>query len=248
MQFTICNNGTQCTLDIGPDSVVLSVKDLDENLPISLLEIRLAAWSLLLSQRQEFFDNHLPRVPITPNQQGTFEMRKEVLSSVGAQDTDTRGYELSNLEDNEFSCEDPVVGMESVYWPGIATPISPTSFDAFRMASTATDPIVVDTEEGKKNSAPTTTTAESERPTEPPRLLRSCLFWIRLENVPDSVYRTLFRYNFVCVCIWYSVCVLYIQVIWTIFHWYETFFKKLFGNVWDQNSRSVRLLNLTCNG
>ena len=87
----------------GPDSVVLSVKDLVENLTISSLEIPLAAWSLLLSQRKDFLNNHSPRVPITPNQLGTFEMREEVLSSVGAQDTDTRGYELSDLEDIEIS-------------------------------------------------------------------------------------------------------------------------------------------------
>ena len=102
LQFTVSNNGTQWILDFGPDSVVLSVKDL-ENLTISSLEIPLAAWSLLLSQRQDFLNNHLPRVPITPNQQGTFELREEVLSSVGAQDTDTRGYELSDLENIEFS-------------------------------------------------------------------------------------------------------------------------------------------------
>ena len=59
--------------------------------------------------------------------------------------------------------------------------------------STATNPIIVDDEEDKENSAPTTTTPESERPTEPPRLLRSRPFGTRLENVPDSVYRTLFR-------------------------------------------------------
>ena len=105
VHFTVPNNGTQWILDFGPNSVVLSVKDLDENLTISSLEFPLAAWFLLLSQRQEFLDNHLPRVPITPNQQGTFEMREEVLSSVGAQDTDTRGYELSDLEDIEFSWE-----------------------------------------------------------------------------------------------------------------------------------------------
>ena len=67
-----------------------SFVDPDENLTISSLEIPLAAWSLLLSQKQEFLNNHLPRVPITPNQQGSFEMREQVLSSVGAQDT-TRG-------------------------------------------------------------------------------------------------------------------------------------------------------------
>ena len=102
-------------MDFGPDSLVLSVKDQDENFTISYLEVPLAGCSLLLSQRQEFLDNHLPRVPITPIQQGTFEMRGEVLSSVGAQDTDTMGYELSDLEDIEFSWEDPEVDMDSVY-------------------------------------------------------------------------------------------------------------------------------------
>ena len=82
MQFTVSNNGTQWTLDFGPDSAVLSVKDLDENLTISSLEIPLAAWLLLLSQRQDFLDDHLPRVPITPNKRGTFEMSQEVLSGV----------------------------------------------------------------------------------------------------------------------------------------------------------------------
>ena len=90
MQFTVSNNGTQRISDFSPDSVVLSVKDLDENLTISSLEFPLAAWFLLLSQGQEFLDNYLPRVPITPSQQGMFEMREEVLSSVAAQDTDTR--------------------------------------------------------------------------------------------------------------------------------------------------------------
>ena len=114
MQFTVSNNGTQRTLDFGPDSVVLSVKDPDENLTITSLKIPLATWSLLLSQRQEFLDNHLPRVPITPNQQRIIEMR-EVLSSVRAQDTNTSGYKLSDLEDIEFSWEDPAVDMDSVY-------------------------------------------------------------------------------------------------------------------------------------
>ena len=141
MIFSVSNNGTLLTLDFGPDSVVLSVKDLDEKLTISSLEIPLAAWSLLLAQRQEFLDNHLSRVPITANQHGTFEMREEVLSSVGAKDTDTSGYELSELEDIEFSWEDPAVDMDSVYQPGIDTPFSPSIFDDFQMeGSTAANP------------------------------------------------------------------------------------------------------------
>ena len=61
---------------------------------------------------------------MTPNQQGTFEMREELLSSVGAQDTDTMGYEVSDLEDIEFRWEDPAVDMDSVYRPGTDTPFS----------------------------------------------------------------------------------------------------------------------------
>ena len=151
MQFTVFNNGTQWILDFGPDSVVLSVRDLVENLTISSLEIPLATWSLLLSQRQEFLDKHLPRVPINPKQQETFEMSEEVLSSVGAQDTDTSGYELSDLEDIEFSWEDPAVDMDTVCQPGIDTLFSPSIFDDFQMGSTAANPIIVDDEEDKEN-------------------------------------------------------------------------------------------------
>ena len=103
IQFTVSNNETHWILDFGPNSVVLSVKDVDEKLTISSLEIQLAARSLLLSQRQQLLNTHLPRVPITPNQQGTFEMREEVLSCVVAQDTDTGEYGVSDLEDIEFS-------------------------------------------------------------------------------------------------------------------------------------------------
>ena len=49
-------------------------------------------------------------------------MREDLLSSVRAQDTDTKGCELSDLEDIEFSWEDPEVDMDSVYRPGIDTP------------------------------------------------------------------------------------------------------------------------------
>ena len=194
LQFTVSNNGPHWILDFDPDSVVLCVKYLDENITISSLESPLAAWSLLLSQRQEFLDNQLPRVPITPNQQGTFEMRKEVLSSVGAQDTETSGYELSDLEDIDFSWEDLAVDVDSVYRPGMDTPFSSSIFDDFHMQeSTAANPKIVDDEEDRESSAPATTTPESERSTEPPRLLRKRPFDTRLENVHESVYRTLFR-------------------------------------------------------
>ena len=82
MIFSVSNDGVQWTLDFGPDSVTIAVNDLNQNIKISSQEIPLAAWQLLLPRRQNFLNNHLARVPITPNQEGTMEMRDEVLSSV----------------------------------------------------------------------------------------------------------------------------------------------------------------------
>ena len=91
------------SLDSGPDSVTLTVKDRVQEKTISSHEIPLADWSLLLSEKQQFLNNHLARVPVTPNQQATHEKRDEVLSGVGARDMDTSGYEVSaDLDDVEF--------------------------------------------------------------------------------------------------------------------------------------------------
>ena len=122
MISSVSNDGIQWTLDFGPDSVTIAVYDLDQNTAINSQIIPLAAWQLLLSQRQDFLNNHLARVPITPNQEGTMEMREEVLSSVGAQDLDTSSYQVSNLEDIEFNWEDTQLDMDAVFRPGIDTP------------------------------------------------------------------------------------------------------------------------------
>ena len=103
MIFSVSNDGIQWTLDFGPDSVTVAVNDLDQNITINSQEIPLAAWQLLLSQTQDFSNNHLARVPITANQEGTMEMRDEVLSSVGAQDLDTSSFQVSDLEDIGFN-------------------------------------------------------------------------------------------------------------------------------------------------
>ena len=145
MIFSVSNDGIQWTLDFGPDSVNIAVNDLDQNITISSQEIPLAAWQLLLSQRQDFLNNHLARVPITPNQEGTIEMREEVLSSVGAQDLDTSSYQISHLEDVEFKWEDSQLDMDAVFRPGIDTPFSPTTVDNLLMGDGSVEnPIVLD--------------------------------------------------------------------------------------------------------
>ena len=84
--------------------MTLTVKDLVQEMTRSSQEILLAASRLLLSQRQQLLNNHLVRVPVNPIQQGTHEMRDEVLLSVGAQGgLDTSGYQLSaDPDDVEF--------------------------------------------------------------------------------------------------------------------------------------------------
>ena len=175
MIFSVPNDGIQWTLDFGPDSVTIAVNDLVQKLTISSQEKPLAAWQLLLPQRQEFLSNHLPQVPITPNQQGTFEMREEVLSSVGAQDLDTSSYQVFDLEDIEINWENDQLDLDAVYRPGKDTPYSPTTVDDSSMeGSSVENPIVLDEEEDKENAAPSTPV--SERSTEPPIPEKSC-FW-----------------------------------------------------------------------
>ena len=102
MIFSVSSDGIAWSLDFGPDSAPLIVKVLVHETTISSREIPLAAWSLLLSQRQDFLNNHLTRVPVATNQQGTMEMRGEFLSNVGAQDMATSGHQLSDLDDVEL--------------------------------------------------------------------------------------------------------------------------------------------------
>ena len=128
-------------------------------------------------------------MPITPNQEGTMEMRDEVLSSVGAQDLDTSSYQVSDLEDIEFNWEDSQ--LDEVFRPGIDTPFSPTVFDDLLMGDGSVEnPIVLDEEEDKENAP---TTPESVRPNEPPTLQRSHAFGAKMENLPDYVFRNLFH-------------------------------------------------------
>ena len=191
MIFSVSSDGIQWTVNFGPDPVTIAVNDLDQNITISSQEIPLAAWQLLLAQRRDFLNNHLARIPITPNQEGTMEMRDEVLSSVGAQDLDTSSYQVSDLEDIEFNWENSLLDMDSVFRPGKDTPFSPlVYYDLLMSDGSVENPTVLDEEEDKE-TAPTT--PESVRPTEPPRLLSSRALGARIENVPDYVCRNLFE-------------------------------------------------------
>ena len=89
--------------------------------------------------------------------------------------------------------------MDAVFRPGIDTPFSPTTFEDLLMGvGSVENPILLDEEEDRENAAPKTN--ESVTPTEPPRLQRSPAFGARMGNVPDYVFRNLFRYLLLCLC------------------------------------------------
>ena len=82
------------------------------------------------------------------------ETRDEVLSSVGAQDIDTSGFEESYLEDIKFHCEDPVLNMDAILRPGMDTPFSFSIFIDFAMGSMPENLILIDEEQEEENSRP----------------------------------------------------------------------------------------------
>ena len=145
---------------------------------ISSKEEPLAAWSLFLSQRHDFLGNHLAQVLVNPNLEGASDMKDEVLSNVGAQNMDTSGHQVSDLDDVEFYWEKDQLDVGAVFRPGIDTPFSPTAFDNLDMGGSTEDPILLDKKEDKENSHPPTPV--SERLTRPPALLRCCPFEIRI--------------------------------------------------------------------
>ena len=216
MIFSVSNNEIQWTLDIGPDSVTIAVNDLAQNINNQLARNGLGCLAIAVVSKATILDNHLRRFHINPNQQGTFEMREEVPSTVGAQDLDTSSYQLTDLEDIEFNWENSQ--LDSVFKQGIDTPFSPTTFDDLSMKGSVENPIVLDEEEDKENSAPTTTTAVSECPTEPQD------YWeVVLLEQEKKMYPIMFLE--LCFNKHYRVCVLIKNII-NLFHFIITFFKN----------------------
>ena len=68
--LSVSNDGVGRSLEFGQDSVTLTVRDVVEEKTISSQEITLAAWSLFLPDREDFLNNHIARILITPTSKG----------------------------------------------------------------------------------------------------------------------------------------------------------------------------------
>ena len=72
-------------------------------------------------------------------------MRDEARSSVGAQDMDTSGYQVSaDLDDVELHWENNELDVDAVFRMRIDTSFSPTTFDDLEMGGSAENPILLD--------------------------------------------------------------------------------------------------------
>ena len=101
------------------------------------------------------------------------EMRDEVLSSVSAQEMDTNGYQVSDMDDIECHWEDPGFNMNAVFRPGVDTSVSLSTFNDFEMGSVTENPFLIDEEQHEEKFHPFPTTPVSKRPTQSPALMRN---------------------------------------------------------------------------
>ena len=106
---------------------------------------------------------------------------------------DTSGCEPFDLEDIDSFWEDPQVELDDVIRLAIDTLFSPTALNDLEMGERGSSvyPIVLDEEEDKGNSRPTTPLFEGS--TEPPRLLQSRPLKSWIDNISEFVCRTLFQ-------------------------------------------------------
>ena len=127
------------------------------------------------------------------------EMLEEVLSSVGVQDVDTSGYQVSNLDNIEFYCKNDQLDVDTIVTQWIDTPFCQQCLTNWRWEVEKKTPFCSTMGKGgEKISSPTTPV--SEGPTGHPALLRNCPFGTEIQSFPVYVYRKLFQYIILCLC------------------------------------------------
>ena len=166
-------------------------------------------------------------------------MRDEVLSSVGEQDMDTTGKHLSVLEniELEFDWEDADLKMDaflrSFTW------IHPFVFQHLPVLRRVEGwkPDSDWQEQDKENSPPPTTTHVSKKPTQTIFLMRSRLFGLKTQNVPDYLNRNLFEYFILSFLCMFSNINYFYPV-----SFYHNFFQKLVRHVWGKSRSSIVII------
>ena len=172
-----------------------------------------------------------------------------MLSIVVAQDMDTSGYQVSDLEDMEFHWENDQLDVDTVSRPGKKTPFSPSTFNGFEIGSIAKNPFLIEEKQDKENSSPPhPVTPVSDRPTQTPVLMTSRLFKRRNESVPDYANRNIFeQFLILLLCIYFkinyepNVNINYEPHV----SFYNNFSQKLVNYARDKSSSSIVIIGFT---
>ena len=147
---------------------------------------------------------------------------------------------MFDLHDVELYWENDQLDVDAVFRLGVDAPFLPWNFNDFHMGSLAENQILIDEEHDKENPSPLPTTPVSERPSQPPELLRIRPLGTRIKNFPDYIYKTLFgifMFSLLGMCckINYKNRVSYCRKL----------FQKQVRHVWDKNSSSIVIINFT---
>ena len=122
MVFPVSNDSIERSLYFEPDSFTLTVKDLVQQMTINsqkFLDLVVVSETRTFEQSFSTSSNYL-------NREGTTEMRIELLSSVSAQDMDTSGHQVSDLDEVEFkiSWKNDQLNVDAVFRLSIDSPFS----------------------------------------------------------------------------------------------------------------------------
>ena len=214
------NNNMKWSPEFGPDTVSLEVQDFADEAVLNSIEIPLAVWNLLESQRQRFLVAAIAGAPLTEDEQARlYELHEQtivpnLLPNRAMRQVAIRGWERQeNVIDND-STTDPGIGTMSLGTSTATetTHVSPSIFDLAIVRHRFDYPVWADNsrddvdvhgqghfddddeedEEDKVNTPPAGDNDDDDN--QPQRLRRSNgVPFQRLVKITDSVIRSMFQ-------------------------------------------------------
>ena len=217
MIFSVSNNNMTWSLEIGPETVSLEVQKFADEAVLNSIEIPLAVWNLLESQRLRFSEDAISGAPLTEDEQARpHEVHKQanvpnLLAGRAMRRDAIRGWEGQETVIDNGSTTDSGIGTIS---PGTSTAtettnVSPSIFDLAIDRYGFDYPVWTDNSgddvdvhgqehfdddevEEDKNTLPA---GEHDDDDKQPQRLRCSngVPFQRVENMTDSIIRSLFQ-------------------------------------------------------
>ena len=124
MIFSVSNNNMNWSLEFGPDTVSLEVQNFADEAVLDSIELPLAVWNLLESQRLRFLEDTISGAPVTEDEQvKPYEVHEQanvpnLLPNHAMRQDAFRGWEGQDIVIDNRSTTDSGIGTMS---PGTST-------------------------------------------------------------------------------------------------------------------------------